>query len=318
MRVSIPAGLKRRGGLSGVRLRAEATVAEEGAAVELRGVLDSISNRFYTGGWGYGVLYTDSGYIQITGTLEGHVKGTSLIVRGAFKESSYGRQLECSSIIVDQVSGDLTVIRSWARKYVKDHEAEIVAAARRQPIEERWTFLCNRDALVGAGLAEDVAVEVAQGAKLYLILIETKKELMAKGFTDNEAEKLCQNYGGSKVMGILEQDPYAIVIDRVLAFTRIDTVVDGKVPRNLARRLHAALVQALVSAQRNGHMACDPRGATHEAAGLAGVYQDAIQAAGLPTAIVQYDGKLQLRSAAYSERDIAEWVMAAMKLEEST
>src|SRR4051812_28687788 len=120
--------------IGGVRLRSEVAVAEDGELVELRGILESLSNRFWSG-WGFGVLTTDRGQIKITGALEGHVAGTSLIVRGAFKETAYGRQLDCSSIVVDSVSGDLTVIRSWAKKACPDFVDDVVRLMRVFPVE---------------------------------------------------------------------------------------------------------------------------------------------------------------------------------------
>lgn len=300
--------------LDAVRLGAGGGVFELGQEVELRGVLDSISSRFYSGGWGFGVLYTDRGLIKITGTLEGHVKGTSLVVRGVFKDSNYGQQLECSSIVVDQVSGELTVIRSWARKHVKDLESEVVNYARPVPVDARWVALCNRDKLEAFGFDVEQAREIATKAKTYLILIETKKDLMNLGFTDAEAEKLLTAYK-TKALMVLSEDPYAAVIERVLPFTRIDTVVDGKFARNDTRRLHAAQVQSLVSGHRDGHMAKAPEAVVKEAAQLAGLYPDAVRMCGVPSEIKEYEGLWQLRSAYYSEADIAAWVTTAMAIE---
>jgi hypothetical protein len=293
----------------------EVFVSTDGQEVELRGILDSISNRFYRGGWGFGTLYTDRGIVKITGTLEGHVTGTSLVVRGAYKDTTYGRQLDCSSIIVDQVSGEMNVIRSWARRHAKEFESDVVRVTKSLEPEERWKFLADAEQLVRAGFDDDVAHELAGRAKSYLLLIETKKGLMEQGFSDQEAEKLCAHYKEG-VLRILDEDPYGIVIDRVLAFTRIDTVVDGKVARNDVRRLHAAVVQSLVGAMRNGHTAVDPKGAQREAADIAGVYIDAVQNAGLPKVVVLFNDKLQLRTTAWNEQDIAAWLIEAMKIEE--
>lgn len=295
-----------------VRLPSEVRVGEDGQEVELRGILEVISNRFYVGGWGYGTLATDRGNIKITGTLEGHVVGTSIVVRGAFKDTPYGNQLDCSSIIVDSVSGDMTVIAAWARKNCKEHLADIVRVTKYQGHNERWTFLCDPEMLVAAGIGDEEARSIAGAARSYLKLIETKKGLMEKGFTDREATVLCKAHG-ELVLEIFEADPYGIVIDRILAFSRIDVVVNGRFPRNDKRRLHAALVQALVAAARNGHTAMPPKGAMKEAAEIAGVYVDALQGAGLPKQIVIYGANLQLKTTAWAEQDIATWAIEAMK-----
>lgn len=281
--------------------------------VELRGILESISNRFW-GGWGYGTLLTaDRGTIKIVGALEGHVSGTSVIVRGSYKQSNYGRQLDCSSIVVDSVSGELSVVRSWARKALKDAESDVVWIARQVPVAERWAFLADFDKLLAAGVESELAHRIATLAKSYLLLIEAKKGLMQQGFTDKEAETLCSAYG-EKVMKQLEEDPYGIVIDRNLSFGRVDTVVGGRIVRNDRRRLHAAVVQALVSTMRNGHTAAAPAAIMKEAAEMASVYPDAIIAVGHPVSqVALYDGKLQLRVASWAEQDVACWVLEAMK-----
>jgi hypothetical protein len=289
-------------------------MANDGQEVQLKGILESLSNRFWSG-WGFGVLVTDEGSVKITGALEGHVAGTSLIVRGQYKESPYGRQLDCSSIVVDSVSGDMSVIRAWARKSCREHEAEVVRVTRNLEAAERWPLLADATSLAAVEMAEDVARKISVLAASYLLLIATKKGLMEKGFTDNEAEAMFRAYG-ERVEAVLEEDPYGIVIDRILSFSRVDVVVAGRIVRNDPRRLHAAQVQALVASLRNGHTAVSPKGVEREAAEIAGVYVDAIRTAGRPRSqIYEYDGKLQLRGYAYAEQDIATWVVEAMKLE---
>lgn len=298
-----------------VRLPLEEPVGADGQEVELRGILESISNRFYSGGWGFGTLQTEQGLVKITGTLEGHVAGTSLVVRGSYKDSNYGLQLDCTSIVVDSVSGDMHVIRSWVRKACKDHESEVVRVTRMLDAAERWPLLANAKELERAGLAEDVARLVGSLAKAYLKLIETKKGLMELGFTDHEAEAMCAAYGET-VMQVLADEPYSIVLDRILAFHRVDAVVAGRVPRNHPPRLQAALVQALAGGLRNGHTAMSPKGAQQEAAEIAGVYLDAMLRIEIPKKqITTYDGKLQLRPTAWAEADIAAWIWEAVKLE---
>lgn len=287
----------------------------DGQEVELRGILETISNRFYSGGWGFGTLSTDKGVVKITGTLEGHVAGSSLIVRGSYKSTTYGLQLDCSSIVVDSVSGDMNVIRSWARKHCAEHEFDIVTLCRHLDDSERWPILADEDRILSEGISKEAAAAIASGAKAYLWLIAAKKGLMEKGFTDREAEKMCTIYG-ERVMTVLEEDPYSIVIERIVPFGRIDVVVDGRISRADPKRMQAAVVQALSGALRNGHTAVDPKGVRQEAAQMAGVYPDAVERAGLPTRAVRtFDGKLQLRASAYAEADIAAWVMEAVRRE---
>lgn len=301
---------------TGVRCGLEGAVSEEGAEgqeVELRGVLETISNRFYRGGWGYGTLVTDHGRtVKITGALEGHVAGTSLIVRGQYKESAYGLQLDCSGIVVDSVSGELAVIAAWARKHMKEHKEEVLRVVRPKPPADRWPFLCEAKNLIQGGFSEELATKVARAAKFYLLLIETKKGLMEHGFTDHEAEEMCATYG-DKVEQVLETDPFDMVLRGIITFNRMDAVDDGRTARNGSRRLQAAVVQALASAQRQGHTAVYPKGVYKEAADMAGVYPEAIVHAGLPQQAVMYNGRLQLRRVAWAEQDIAVWVLEAMR-----
>lgn len=281
--------------------------------VELRGVLDTISNRFYTGGWGWGTLYTDQGIVRITGALEGHVAGTSLVVRGAYKDTAYGRQLDCSSIMVDAVSGNLEVIRSWLRRYCPEVDEDlIVRICKPLKLDARWPLLVDAHALVRAGLGEELAAALAASAANYLLMIELKKGLMEKGFTDQEADRLLLHYRDD-VNAVLEADCFRATIERVVAFHRIDLVLGQGHPRNHARRLQAAMVQALVGAMRNGHTARLPTGVYREAAELAGVYPETVKAVDIPREVIAYEGLLQLRSVAYCEQDIATWVVEAMK-----
>jgi hypothetical protein len=280
--------------------------------VELRGVLSTISARFYAGGWGFGTLQTDDGLVKITGTLEGHVEGTSLVVRGAFKDTAYGRQLDCSSIIVDSVSGNLAVIRAWARRQCPDYIDDIERVCRKAVPRERWAVLSSEIELCKAGLQLAKAAAIAAVAQSYLALIRTKKGLMELGFTDSESEKLCKTYG-EQVNRVLSEDPYVVVLGRALSFSRVDAVMAGRTPRNHPRRLHAAQVQALLDGQRYGHTAMVPVAVEQEAADMAGVYREAIATAGVPREIVSYDGWYQLRSVAAHEQSIATWFVEAMK-----
>lgn len=280
--------------------------------VELRGVLDSISNRFYTGGWGWGTLYTDQGIIRITGSLEGHVVGTSLVVRGGYKDTAYGRQLDCSSIRVDSISGNLEVIRAWLRKYCKDADEEtVVELCRPLRLEQRWPLLTDKDALETAGLSAEEAVRISSAAELYMVMIALKRGLMEKGFSDHEADKLATRYG-EDINVILEADCYRPVIEQVISFNRMDVVIGAEMPRNHPRRLQAAMVQALVRSMRNGHTAQVPRAVYKEAAEMADVYIDAVESAEKPREIVVYNDRLQLRSIAYAEQAIASWVIEAV------
>lgn len=291
--------------------RSEVGVDTDGE-VELRGILDTISNRFWNG-WGYGTLSTDRGVVKITGTLEGHIAGTSLVVRGVYKNSPYGRQLDCSSIIVDVVSGQLNVICAWARKNAKEHEDALLRALRHVPIDARWVRLTEAAWLEKQGFETDAARFIATEAAYYLKFIETKKGLMEQGFTDHEAEALCARYRET-VLELFECDPYLFVLERVVGFSRVDTVVNGRVWRTDVRRLHAAVVQALASAQKNGHTAASPRGVQKEAAQLAGVYLDALEEVGFPQRqVVAFEGLWQLRTTAWAEQDIAAWIGEAMK-----
>jgi hypothetical protein len=258
------------------------------------------------------VLTTDQGQVKITGALEGHVAGTSVVVRGAFKETAYGKQLDCSSIVVDSVSGELTVIRSWARKVCAEFAEDIVALMRAKPIDERWAALCDPVQLVCRSIGEDEAKTIARYAKNYLALIVAKKGLMEKGFTDNEAEKLCARYGGY-VEQKVEEDPYGIVIDRTLGFNRVDVVVNGRIVRNDPRRLGAAMVQALKAAGSNGHTAATAAWVQKEAAAMAGVYVEAVRSTKLPAEIVASETVLQLRGVASAEISIAKWIAAAAR-----
>ena len=292
------------------------------AEVELRGVLDTISNRFYTGGWGFGTLYTDQGMVRITGSLEGHVAGTSLVVRGNYKDTAYGKQLDCSTIMVDSVSGNLEVIRAWLRKHVADADEEkVVSICRPYRLEDRWPLLTNAEKLEHAGLSAADAVKFARAAAYYLLMIELKKGLMEKGFHDQEANKLTAHYGVD-VNDVLEADCFLAVCERVVTFNRMDAVLGQGFPRNHPRRLQAAMVQALVGAMRNGHTAQVWRAVNREAAEMAGVYPDTVRAVPLPKEIVSHGEDpghvenaelVQLRSVGYLEQGIAKWVVEAMK-----
>lgn len=286
----------------------------DGQEVELRGVLDSLSSRFYSGGWGFGTILTEHGAVKITGTLEGHVVGTSIAIRGTYKTTAYGQQVDCSSIVVDAVGGEIHVIRAWARKYCQELETEVVRVCRVQKPEDRWAVLTNVEQLQAAGFSEEQARVVALNAKTYLLIIEMKRELMQRGFSDREAQKMLDAYGPEDVFVILEEDPFGIVIDRVLPFSRIDAVA-ANVPRGDRRRLHAAQVQTLVGQMRNGHTALRPRAVMKEAAEIAGVYPDKIQAVGYPREIVDRGDFWQLASTAEVEEQVADWLAFAMKLE---
>lgn len=298
----------------GVRLRQGGrAVTSDDSEMQLRGVLESISNRFWSG-WGYATLSTDKGEtVKITGALEGHVAGTSVIVRGAFKESNYGRQLECSSIVVDSVSGELTVIRAWARKNCEEYVNELTAALHGIHAAQRWERLSDPSFLVSARFEQEAARSIAAAAKMYLLLIEAKKGLMTKGFTDHEAEKMCDFYG-ERVEQKLESDPFAVVLDGILGFNRIDGFVAGKLPRNEPKRLWAAMLQALVSAQQNGHTAQPPMAVFKDAATMAGVYPETVAAAGLPPQIVEYKDHYQLRGTQWAETIIARFVTEALRI----
>lgn len=289
----------------------------EGVEVELRGILEKISNRFWNG-WGFGELSTDQGLIKITGALEGHVAGTSLIVRGSYKESNYGRQLDCSAIVVDSVSGDINVIRAWVRKAFPDSpeiEVQVMRLCRFLDRTERWDILVDAARLRKEGFSAEEAAKVSLHAQGYLRFIELKKGLMEKGFTDREAEHMWECYG-EEVLEVLEQDPYSFVIDRIIAFNRIDSVVSERFPRNDEQRLRAAMVQALVGGLKNGHTALEPLAVMAEAAELTGVYVDAVRQVEPPWGtIVQFEGKMQLRAAARAEENIAEWILRAVELE---
>lgn len=288
-----------------------------GGAAELRGVLIDLSKRFYTGGWGYGQLrLEDGGVLKITGTLEGHVAGTSLVVRGTYKTSKYGRELECTSIIVDSVSGALTVIEAWAHKWCRDHEEVVIRAIRhvREP-DKRWGVLVDHEQLQELGVAEEDACAIAIAAQAYLASIKLKRALMELGFTDAEAEAL---YGRYKIeaVRVIEDDPYLAVLERVLAFNRIDAVVGERFRRDEPQRLRAAQVQALVGMLRDGHTAQQLYGVQKVAADIAGVYVDAIIRCGPPTQIWVQGDYWQLRRAAYQENDIARWIARAAQLED--
>jgi hypothetical protein len=238
------------------------------------------------------------------------VTGTSLIVRGSFKESAYGRQLDCTSIIVDSVSGQLSVVRSFVRKTksLRDWETEILFVVRELEPDERWEVLKRADKLTVLGLDVALAKKVAEEVNIYFALITTKRGLMEKGFTDEEADALVGSYGTEALL-MLDEDPYGIVIERVLAFQRVDAVVGDRHPRTLPRRLHGAIVQALSGQLRNGHTAVPPDAVLREAASIASCYVDAVERVGLPEAVVRrYGALLQLRAAAHAEADIAAWI----------
>ncbi len=290
-------------------------VPENGKEVEFKGVLESLSKRFYTGGWGYGVLRTEKGQVKITGALEGHVPGTSVRVRGAFAESKYGTQLQCTAIVVDSVSGDLPVVAAWATKYCKDYFVEIHRACRNLEPEDRWEFIQDKERLLLSGFTEEAAQFVSEEAKNYFAMIQTKLELMEMGLTDKEAELLVQSYG-LDAKSIMEDDPYLVVLDRVLVFTRVDAVVGERYTRLHPRRLDAALVQAIASELNNGHTAVYPEGAIKGAAALAGVFPIAIEGwitKGLTNRIVMTGELMQLSDVARIERNIARWVGKALR-----
>jgi len=280
--------------------------------IEMRGVLEQVSNRFYSRGWGFGTLLTEKGPIKIVGTLEGHVAGTSLIVRGTYKDSAYGRQLDCSSIIVDSVSGDLTVVRGFLRKNkaLRDHETEILFVVRDLTSDERWIALQDAGVLQKLGLERELARIVETEVTLYFVLITTKRGLMEQGLTDKEADALVLKYHTDAVRR-LREDPWGIVVARVLAFQRVEAVVGRhSYPRVYPRRLQAAVVQALAGQLRNGHTAVPHDAVMREAANIASVYPDAVARAPLPWEAVMVfgDDLLQLKAAGYAEADIAAWI----------
>jgi hypothetical protein len=292
----------------------EVDASAPSGVVELRGILIGVSNRFYTNGWGYGQLQTDTTIMKITGALEGHVQGTSVIVKGKYKTTQYGTEVECSSIMVDSVSGELSVLQAWARKRCKEHEDAVMRAVRQRPVAERWALLLDVHALQSAGVEECAAIDIAVAAQLYMQSIKMQRELMELGFTDNEAEKLFARYEDG-AMKKIEEDPYGVVIERVVAFTRVDTVVANRFDRNDGRRLQAALVQALVGLLRDGHTAGGRLAVQKHAADGAGVYVDAIVRTKLPYQIVERGDFLQLRTIAQQEHTIAHWINAAADLE---
>ena len=285
----------------------------EEQVVELRGVLESVSARFWSG-WGFATLQSEDGrLVKITGTLEGHVAGSSVLVRGVYVESRYGRQLDCSSIAVDSVSGELAVIRGWARRSVKGLEHDVVTRMRRIAIKDRWAVLSSEALLIDAGFACDDAKKIAEAARGYLLFIEAKRGLMERGFTDKESAALWTRYDES-VLQVVDQDPYLPVLEGVLGFARVDVVLGGPFPRTHERRLHAAQVAAVLSVQRLGHTATLPSAMVKEAAQLAGVYTDAVERSGRPTRYVaRFDHYVQLKSTAHAEADIAAWIGEATR-----
>lgn len=296
-------------------LALEGKMPEDGREVEFKGILESVSKRFYTGGWGFGILRTETGQVKITGALEGHVTGTSLRVRGAFAESKYGTQLQCTAIVVDSVSNELPVIASWATKYCKDYFVEIHRACRDTDPEDRWELLKSAELLRKVGFSEEAAVFVSEEATKYLIMIQQKLELMEMGFTDKEAEELANTYG-LDAKKTLDEDPYLVVLDRVLVFTRVDAVVGERYPRTTPRRLDAAMVQALASELRNGHTAMPPEAVVSSAATLAGVFEKAVELLankGLTSRITRYGDLWQLSDVARTEKKIARWVVTALR-----
>lgn len=308
---------------SKVRLPREGKMEEDeginapAGVVELRGILISVSNRFYTNGWGFGQLQTDTAIMKITGALEGHVQGTSVIVKGKYKTTTYGTEIECSSIMVDSVSGELPVLQAWARKRCKEHEAAVMHAVRQVPTDSRWALLTDAHALQGVGVEECASVDIAVAAQLYLQSIKTMRELMELGFTDNEAERLFARYE-EHAMQKIEEDPYGVVLERVVPFARVDIVVASRFDRNDKRRLQAAMVQALVGLLRDGHTAGGRLAVQKHAADGAGVYTDAIVRTPLPYQIVERGDFLQLRKVAGQEHTIADWLRRAADLENAS
>ncbi len=295
----------------------ERAEAHDGGAVELRGILMTLSNRFYTGGWGYGQLQTERHEIvKITGNLEGHVVGTSLIVRGEYKDGKFGRELACSSIMVDSVSGELNVVHAWARKHCKKYEKTVLMVMRGVPAEERWEALVDVKRLMRAPMSEDDALAIANAAVTYLASIQTKRALMEKGFTDAEADRLYGRYK-EKAVSVIDEDPYRSVLERVLPFGRVDAVVSARFARNDPQRLRAAQVQALVGLLRDGHTCASRFSMQQLAADIAGLYPEEIIRVGVPRAIVEFeDGDVQLKKLARQETAIARWVARALEREE--
>jgi hypothetical protein len=282
--------------------------------VELRGILISISNRFYTNGWGWAQLQTDTTVVKVTGALEGHVQGTSVIVKGKYKTTQYGTEVECSSIMVDSVSGELSVLQAWARKRCKEHEVAVMQAVRQVSAPDRWALLVDMHSLQARGVEETASIDIAVAAELYLQSIKMQRELMELGFTDNEAEKIFGRYEEA-AMKKIEEDPYGVVLERVLPFTRVDSVVSSRFDRNDSRRLQAAMVHALVGLLRDGHTAGNRFAVQKHAADGAGVYVDAIVRTKLPYQIMERGDFLQLRTISKQEGTIAKWIHAAADLE---
>jgi hypothetical protein len=306
----------------------------------MRGILTEISSRFWSNSWGYGTLKSkEHGEFKVTGTLEGHVRGTCLIVRGEYtEEGKYGAQIKCNSILVDSVSNDVYVIRAWAIQTFKhDDDTEDTKEEQSELVEsladicykideaDRWNVLCDEVLLEELGMDPKFAHKVAKSANLYVKGIEAKRDLMKLSFTSREAEKIYAFYGDSAVSDWV-RDPYEVTIRDVVGFARADAVVgatpDISVSPTDTQRLIAAMLQALRAASRNGHTALKEPALLKEAAEIAGVYEEAVYRAmshvvwvGAQTIqrphLARFGQLVQLPDTAEHEETIAQWIATA-------
>lgn len=284
---------------------------QHGDPIEVKGVITDLNPRVWARGWTTGklrALATRTEY-KITGILEGYVPGTRVTVRGTWKEDpKYGGGIAVDAVLVDELTGAAVVVEAWFQKKLEDYAHVAACVVSLVPVERRWEVLRSSEELQALGVAADEAEKVAIEVDLYLRNLEAMKHIMAKGFTEQEANRILVEYRTQAEL-VMEADIYTFVHDEVVPFHRVDLIAQEHygVERTSATRICAGVAAALIEAARNGHTGLGVHEACVEGAKHAGLYPDIVQEV-LPECMQHfriYDDLLQLRRLASDEASIA-------------
>jgi hypothetical protein len=284
---------------------------QHGDPVEVKGVISDLNPRVWARGWTTGklrALATRTEY-KITGILEGYITGTRVTVRGTWKEDpKYGGGIAVDAVLVDELTGDAVVVEAWFAKKLPDHFPVSYRVTAVVPIERRWEVLRSADELTALGIERDDAEKVAMEVDIYLRNLEAMKHIMAKGFTEQEANRILSEYRTQAEL-VLDADIYTLVHDEVVPFHRVDLIAQEQysVERTAVPRICAGVAAALIEAARNGHTGLGVHEACVEGAKHAGLYPDIVQEV-LPECMQHfkiYGDLVQLRRLANDEVSIA-------------
>lgn len=283
-----------------------------GDPVEIKGVISDLNPRVWARGWTTGKLRALATRIEykITGILEGYVTGTRVTVRGTWKEDpKYGGSIAVDAVLVDELTGDAVVVESWFAKKLPDYFHVAVKVIDMAAAARRWEILRSSEELqYHIALDKDSADKVAGEVDLYLKNLEAMKHIMAKGFTEQEANRILSEYRTQAEL-VMSADIYTLVHDEVVPFHRVDVIAQEHydAERTSTPRVCAAVAAALLEAARNGHTGLGIHEACEEGAKHAGLYPDAVSEV-LPECMQyfrQYGDLLQLRRLAQDEANIA-------------